>query len=180
MNAPRKTVTCYFQTRYLTDRRLLVWAGCLEYKNKQMLSHGSKAGLSEWAMTVMAVKDILGKLKEPVAVQLLTFPYFSEYVFEALIDERPDLLFQRFNGELPSVLPDLCTAAEHHALEVLGQRQKLSVLAGLTDKLNVVTDWFEFDDISGGGGGCFVCHRNILAPKTLQDKKEVQLELMSG
>lgn len=95
---PLKIVACHFVSRFHPDSSLLVWAGALEYKGVQSVSCGAKAGLPADDLITEAIKNILCRLKEPVAIRLIASPALSDNVFGLLTTGRLDLRFSRERG----------------------------------------------------------------------------------
>lgn len=166
-----KSVACHLVSRFHSDSSLLVWAGALEYKGVQSVSCGAKAGLPGDDLIAEAIKDILSRLKEPVAIRLIALPSLSDDVFGALTMARLDLRFLR-EDEVPieALTPKLMDV-EGFAFDVLAQHKDMAVLAAFVDGLKSADGWVHLEDLSGGGYR-LDCHQSMF----LQQERPVETQ----
>lgn len=167
-----KIVACHFVSRFHPDSSLLVWAGALEYKGVQSVSCGAKAGLPADDLITEAIKNILCRLKEPVAIRLIASPALSDNVFGLLTTGRLDLRFSRERGAdpYPGLFDRLCDV-ERFAVDVLAQQKEMAVLGAFVDGLGSADECISIRDVDGAGYQ-LDCHRGLF-----EQKREQQLSL---
>lgn len=167
-----KLVACHFVSRFHPDSSLLVWAGALEYKGVQSVSCGAKAGLPADDLITEAIKDILSRLKEPVAIRLIASPVLSDDVFGLLTVGRVDLRFSREWGSPDPVLLDHLDSVDQFATGVLAQQKDMAVIGTFINGLGARDEWIPVQDLDGTGYR-LDCHRSLFEQKT-----EQQLEML--
>lgn len=160
MHPSEKIVQCYFTSRVCSSSGIFSWAGLLEYRKSRLQLGGAKAGAATQALALEALAEVIGKLKEPVTLHLISSPELPLSIIKAARDLRQGFSIIPVIGPVPCSLTTEVISIEAFAMQSMsGELSSLALMA--LDVFGIEEGSVAFEEV---GNDCsrFDCQKRFL------------------
>jgi len=129
---------------------------------------GAHAGIGEGRGILRALNELLGKLKEPVILQLIASPEIPPNLIKAVNAICEGTSIVSYVGTIPCSLATEVSSAEEFAIRVMGSCGLHPLLGMAFDVFEIGDDSVSFQELTDDSF-CFSCHSRLLVGGELFD-----------